>query len=263
MTDSVELVSPIYTPDSPWNQDLHTIFSVIAKHFKLGPSDKCGTHIHISRTIPFLAPELGKLAKATLYFESTLDSLMPSRRSNDQSYWSQSNRNTNNPALAGLSLKQCLDKIDAAAGNSNPATPAAADGDPLRPIVEVMNLCSHETKLAKIWGKTAPFVRGKTHKWDFTGLLAASESIEGVRDKGVKDTIEFRQPPGSRSAEEAEAWVKLTVAFVAGAVEGGQELGIKEEGDSVQELRDLLGRGMELLDWEGSEVLDGLFQTGV
>jgi hypothetical protein len=198
----------------------------------MGPSDRCGTHVHISRTTPSSAPELGNLAKATLYFESALDSLLPATRSNnDQCYWSQSNRNTNNPVLAGLSLKTCLDKIDAAA--TLVSTTAAGAGHPLRPIVEVMNLCSHESKLARVWGKTAPFVRGKTHKWDFTGLLAPSGSVASDRDLGIKDTVEFRQPPGSRTAGEAEAWVKLTVAFVAGAVDGGQQFG-REEGGTVR-----------------------------
>jgi hypothetical protein len=223
----------------------------------MGPSDKCGTHVHISRTTLFSAPELANLAKATLYFESALDSLMPATRSNnDQSYWCQSNRNSTNPSFAGLSLKACLDKIDAAA--TSISTTAAGAGHPLRPIVEVMNLCSHETKLARVWGKTAPFVRGKTHKWDFTGLLAPAESVTSDRDLGVTDTVEFRQPPGSRTAGEAEAWVKLTVAFVVGAVDGGL-LFRREEGGTVQELRELVGRGMELLGWKGSEVLEGLF----
>jgi hypothetical protein len=58
---------------------------------------------------------------------------------------------------------------------------------------------------------TQDFVHG-VYKWDFTNLLPPRPYPTG------KETLEFRQPPGSRTPEEALAYVELAVAFVAGAV---------------------------------------------
>lgn len=195
----------------------------------------------------------------------------PDRRSNLNSpnAWAKSNRSPDNPALAGLSLAACLAKVDSAAAA---ALALAAGGGDTRPIIEAMNLNSH---LTSSWGKshkkTAPFIRGKTYKWNFGGLLDPCSQQKEDEAAAVRGTVEFRQPPGSVGAADAMGWVGLGVAFVAGAVElsaGGMEgwgLGRgdegrldgdgDDEGGSVGELWELLEVGRGVLGWGDAGVL--------
>ncbi len=256
----IELVSPIHTADSLPTGTLHTILTRIFTHLPhIIPSTSCSSHIHISRADkPLNHLDLADLGKAALYFETALDALLPpSRRTTPTSstYWFQSLRSSTNPSLAGLALLPCFDKINA----------AAAEGS-MRSVVEVLNLHSKSTPYAVAKGKTADFIRGKTYKWDFSGLLS-NEVVgerDGVVDCGIEGTVEFRQPPGSGNAEEAMGWAVLGVAFVAGAVAVGGGLGIvggelREEGGSVRELWRLLQRGREVVGWRDLEAIKGLF----
>ncbi|KAL2182081.1 uncharacterized protein P884DRAFT_266453 [Thermothelomyces heterothallicus CBS 202.75] len=180
-------------------------------------SRRCSSHVHVSRR-PILSPqELAALAKAALYFEAALDALMPPERSGPHSYWAQSNRHANNPRLAGLTLAECLAKVDAAAAAHLAAPSLLLDegerveedgpADARRPLVETMNLVSRESRYGVVRRKKAHFVRGKMHKWDFTGLLAPPRGAgEEADHRGIDGTVEFRQPPGSRSAAEAVTW---------------------------------------------------------
>ncbi len=223
------------------------------------PSTACSSHIHISRASHPLKPvDLAALAKAALYFETALEALMtPFRQSTAASptYWSQSLRSHTNPSLHGLSLSDCLAKVD-----------AAAEEGTMRSLVEVVNLHSKTTRYAIAKGKTDDFIRGKTYKWDFTGLLSTtSGEREGVLDCGIEDTVEFRQPPGSMNAEEAVGWAVLGVAFVAGVVGAGEwreNAGgeVREEGGSLRELWDLLEKGAGEVGWDDLKAVEELFR---
>ncbi|SPQ26212.1 80c3a84f-0908-4a1c-90ec-bb7be036d371 [Thermothielavioides terrestris] len=271
-TYGVELVSPVYGADSisTLNEDLHRIFDAIdsAKgDLAFSTSPQCSTHVHISRTDPLSPGEVASLARAALYFERALDQLMPPWRSDPASHWARSNRASINPALAGLSLAQCLAKLDAAAE----AAAAQAGGD-TRPVIEVMNLVTRDSRLAVARGRTADFVRGKNYKWNLTGLLSAPRPDD--MDVDVPGTIEFRQPPGCARAEDGVVWAVLAVAFVAGAVAVGGRLGmgeeeeggggrvLGEEGGSVEELWELFEQGRVVLGWEDLDVLKQLRSAG-
>lgn len=241
---------------------------------------------------PSLSPhDLAALAKAALYFEAALDALLPAERrsstgggahpTHPHTHWAQSNRHVYNPVLGGLGLAACLGWVDGAVAAAAAAViggtggggvviggGGTAGGDAYRPVVEVMNLVSKESRYGVVRGKRADFVRGKTCKWDFSGFLQAEGSGSGgadVVDRGIAGTVEFRQPPGSVKAADAVVWVTLAVAFVAGAVEVGMGLGngveggVREEGGSLEELWGLLMKGREVVGWTDLEVLEGLF----
>ncbi|KAB5559575.1 putative amidoligase enzyme-domain-containing protein [Coniochaeta sp. 2T2.1] len=238
----LELVSPIYPVYSYWGADLQTIFSVLHTHYTLHPSDHCSTHVHISGTpSPFSPLELASLSKAILYHESSLDmAFPPARRS--AAYWCQSNRT--NPALAPFPLSACLSALDSAAG-----TPTD-----LRPVVELMNLFPASSAYGRSHAKKRDFIRGKVYKWDLTGVLSPE-----------RGDVEFRQAPGSLSAEQAAGWITLAVAFVAGAAGGrGMGLGghgvVDEDGGSGEELWALLQAGAAAVGWEGLGGAETLFE---
>ena len=185
---------------------------------------------------------------------------MPTRTG---THWGQPNRSGQNPALAGLSLAQALAMVDQAAIEGANDT----QGEPLLPVVKVMNLFANRFARKGPGGEVKHEVRGKTYKWDFTGLLlsptesdvgeggVSREKVEGV-ERGVPGTIEFRQPPASENADQALAWVVFGVAFVAGAGVVGGSLGAGggKEGGTVEELWEMVEKGMEVVGWEDLEV---------
>lgn len=147
----IELVSPVLSPLSTnFSPTLATIFSLLHTHYTVFPSPHCSTHVHLSQSYPspFTPFDLASLAKSCLYFEASLDRLFPSSRG--EGYWCQSNRL--NPALAGLSLGECMSVIDG----------AYQDGDG---VVEAMNLFPKESAYARAHGWKKDRVRGKVYKW--------------------------------------------------------------------------------------------------
>ncbi|KAK4445249.1 putative amidoligase enzyme-domain-containing protein [Podospora aff. communis PSN243] len=236
----LELVSPVYHIQSYWAADLTTIFNTLHASFNIVPSPHCSTHVHISGTpIPLDTTALAALAKCALYYEPALDLLVPPGRRGSTAYWCQSNRLS--PALRPLtSLGDCLSLLD----------DAEATGS-VRPIVEAVNLFPAASAYGRAHGKKHDFVRGKVYKWDFTGMLS-----------GSRGAVEFRQPSGSVSGEEAAAWVTLAAAFVAGAMAMGPNLGgdVGEQGATAEELWALLVSGGEMLGWEGLGGVEGLFE---
>ncbi|KAI0594874.1 putative amidoligase [Biscogniauxia sp. FL1348] len=208
----LELVSPIYTPmptvtnHLPWSSDLSIIFTTLHRYYALHPSPHCSTHVHISAQPPLTLSHhtypspLLSLAKSILYYEPHLDALFPPSRSSPHAYWCQSNRS--NPSLRPLpSLSHCLAYLD------------TCDD-----LVRAMCLFPARSAYGRANGYAEDFVHGGVYKWNFSGLSIP----EGGRATGTgTGTLEFRQPPGSTTAEEAAAWVELAVCFVAGAIARG------------------------------------------
>lgn len=268
------------------------IFSTLEHSFVIAPSDNCSTHIHVSATpLPLNSSELSSLAKAALYFETALDQLVPAERRGSTAYWCQSNRAS--IALKGLRLGGCLSMIDAAAYMTPPSTASSSfsssssrgssngsldaelgsssEQTATRAVVETMNLFPTASAYGKAHGKKHDFIRGKVYKWDFTGMLPQSSSLSlSSRDGTItpaRGTVEFRQPPGSRSAEDAKGWVSLVLGLVAGvtatssAWSSSSSLGADGEvwGGSVEELWEVVVSGASLLGWEEVGTADGIF----
>ncbi|EMR62572.1 hypothetical protein UCREL1_10491 [Eutypa lata UCREL1] len=234
----LELVSPILVPSPAeiWVTELQTIFSVLERHFIITPSVKAGTHVHVSTTPPALGLSqqpgvmLAAVAKAVLYFEPALDALLPASRSSDP-YWCQSNRAS--VAMRTLpGLADCFALLDRCCytnqqhhdnnsyyghyygdeSNNGSAIGGGGRGG-VEQVVRAMCLFPATSAYGRSHGFKSDFVHG-VYKWDFSGLLP---------DTGA-GTLEFRQCPGSRTADEARAWVEVGLCFVAGAVDVGHSL---------------------------------------
>lgn len=250
----IELVSPVYPATWHWAADMELIFSTIRRYFIMSPSPHCSTHIHISTTpLPLSPTELSALAKAALYFEPALDQLVPADRRASNAYWCQSNRAS--VTLRSLSLQECMVMVDAAwdmpatSSNSEPA-----DKGLTRALVGSMNLFPAGSTYGRAHGKKHDFVRGKVFKWDFSRMLPKPSSSKGNSTSATPSTVEFRQPPGSWSAEDAKGWITLVLALVTGATKttSWEPLGAAGmQGATVGELWALIVTGASILGWDG------------
>ncbi|KAL1861362.1 hypothetical protein Daus18300_008893 [Diaporthe australafricana] len=212
----------------------------------------------LSTPLPLLSAELSALAKAALYFEPALDQLVPVDRRASAAYWCQSNRAS--VGLGSLSLQECMAIVDAAV--DLPVAPLGS-GDSVesgrtRAVVGSMNLFPATSTYGRAHGKKHDFIRGKVYKWDFSRMLPRPSASKGSNNNNTinlsQGTVEFRQPPGSRSAEDAKGWITLVLALVAGATRttSWAPLGATGvEGAKIGELWALIVTGASVLGWDG------------
>lgn len=252
-----------------WTHELDLLFFTLQSAYVLAPSPHCSTHIHISSTpLPLFATELAHLARAALYYEAALDQLVPAERRGSTAYWCQSLRAS--PGLRGRSLGGCLgllEGVDAilvqqqqqpqlkqqhiGSGGILEAQDAA-----VRALVETVNLFPASSAYGKAHGKKKDFVRGKVYKWDFSGMApskkSSSSSSSSSAGGGPRGTVEFRQAPGSRTAEDAKGWIAVVLTLVASVTTMGTPLMSNgKAGGSLEELWGVLGSGAEILGWDG------------
>ncbi|KAI4166334.1 MAG: hypothetical protein LQ342_000224 [Letrouitia transgressa] len=159
-----------------------------------GPGyESCGTHVHVSvfgpitdrsEVQPFNYYRL--LAKAVVYFERCIDSLMPLHRR--QNKFCRSNRY--NSELRSRSMPQIIQDIDNI--EEQPQTHETADS--FTKLIDL--LCPSENG------------SGRWYRWNFTNLTNSDPR---------HSTIEFRQPPGSTTAHQATFWPQFALAFIHGA----------------------------------------------
>ncbi|KAJ0104316.1 hypothetical protein J7T55_009480 [Diaporthe amygdali] len=203
--------------------------------------------------MPLSSTELSALAKAALYFEPALDQLVPADRRASTAYWCQSNRAS--VGLRSMSLQDCLGMVDAAVDLSTTSLGNESfESGRTQALVGTMNLYPATSTYGRAHGKKHDFVRGKVYKWDFSRMLPRSSSSKGSNVALSQGTVEFRQPPGSRSAEDAKGWITLVLALVAGATKttSWAPLGAPGvEGATIGELWALILTGASVLGWEG------------
>ncbi|TLS20921.1 uncharacterized protein PpBr36_10866 [Pyricularia pennisetigena] len=238
----IELVSPKYSLYSEWVDDLDTIFSVLGSSFVVVASPTCGTHIHVS-TEPAMEPrEVATLAKLMLSTEPALDALMPAGRRASTRHWCQSNRAGSALLGSRLTLEQCLRVVDSAARDGGVAG-----------VVAALNTHGPEpgSGFARATRGCRSRLSGQRFKWNLAGLVG-----EGV---GAR-TVEFRQPPGSVTADGVRGWVELTLGFVEGGLRRSESGCEVEAWYTVQELWDLIQDGVAALQLS-DECIHGIFSA--
>lgn len=194
------------------------------------------------------AAELALLAKAVLYFEPALDSLAPPTRRDSTTYWCQSNR-ASQAFRDVTNLNGCFKIVDQAVVDNIDNEVAAMAG-----VVRAINLVPASCAYGRAHGKKRDFVRGKAFKWDFSNMLPKSTGC----GSGL-GTIEFRQPPGSITADEVCTWVTLALAFVAGVTAVGNfAVHDTDAGATPVELWNVLHSGAAFMGWEGLGTLENV-----
>lgn len=133
----------------------------------------------------------------------------------------------------------------------------------VRALVETVNMFPAASAYGKAHGRKKDFVRGKVYKWDFSGMLPKKpSSSSSSAGGGPQGTVEFRQAPGSRSAEDAKGWISVVLTLVAcvttmAPLAGGSRL--NKAGGSLEELWGVLGSGAEILGWDGVGAAANIF----
>lgn len=193
----IELVSPICDFQRPdiWQAHLRGIWWVLDEKFNTSSTVQCSTHVHVSpsegqRTLD----QVKKVAKTALYFERSIDSLLPPERRTN--LWCQSNRW--NTTSKSQSMSTLFSWIDAAASIPH--------------VTFLMCTFSKDSDYGSAMGYTHDFAH-HVFRWNFTPL-----------SQGAKGTIEFRQPPGSSSAADTQLWITFTASFIQGAIQYANNL---------------------------------------
>jgi hypothetical protein len=187
----MELVSPILDFQNPriWHWHMDTVWYVLSTKFQTSSTHQCSTHIHISPSEgSWTLAQVKRVAKAVLYYERSIDTLLPPERR--QTIWAQSNRH--NHITKDQSMATLFSWIDGAST--------------IPYIALIMCAFSKDSEYGQGVGKTADFPH-YTFRWNFKPLTG-----------GSKGTIEFRQPPGSSSAANTKLWVTFAASFIQGAV---------------------------------------------
>lgn len=193
----MELVSPIldFQDQRTWHWHMDAVWAVLSAKFNTSTTPQCSTHVHISPSKgSWTLAQVQKVAKAVLYYERSIDTLLPQERR--QSIWAQSNRH--NTSTEPQNIDTLFTWIDEARD--------------IPSITLIMCAFSKDSQYGRDVGKTQDFAHN-VFRWNFTPLT-----------KGSMRTIEFRQPPGSSDAAATKLWVTFAASFIQGAVLFGDSL---------------------------------------
>ncbi|KAI3398961.1 hypothetical protein diail_7988 [Diaporthe ilicicola] len=144
--------------------------------------ESCGLHVHLKPSISWNMKDLRALAKAIVYFEPCLQTLLPSHRARRNFYCKQNY--TENPYLGPQDIGRCFEIINNMTG-----------------ITDLKNVMNYDRE----GGHT------RYYAWNFTNLEWNTQRQE------VDGTVEFRNPPYANSAGTCLAWMELALTFASAA----------------------------------------------
>ena len=227
----MELVSPILDFQKPeiWQAHLDKVWWVLDNKFYTTTSTQCSTHIHVSpQEGQWSLTQIKNIAKAAIYFERSIDSLLPpERRANT---WCQSNRWNN--SFKNASMATAFSWIDGV--------------ETAWHLSFLMCSFSKDSALGKATGAQNDFPHN-VFRWNFTPL---SEVAKG--------TIEFRQAPGSADAGQTKLWIQFVGSFIQGAMQHADSIN-PQTMPSLELFRNILLAGAQHSGIKDLSLLQGLF----
>lgn len=220
----MELNSKIYRfrDDKIWNEDLDRVWDVL-KSLSTHTTDTCATQIHVSPVShDWVIGEVKKMAKAIVYYERCVDSLLPYKRRTN--HYCRSNRH--DLAFKSKSMRDIFLTID--------GIPSTTLQDAKERIYDLMNSGA-----------------GNEFRWNFQQL-----------DRSGIGTIEFRQPPGSLSKRESHLWISFTRAYVHAAMLDGNNLDPQKPVEHLDVFKTFLLKGASAADMNSDDqnALTALFE---
>ncbi|KAI1522055.1 Amidoligase-2 domain containing protein [Pyrenophora tritici-repentis] len=183
----VELVSPIldFQDQRTWHWHMDAVWWVLSAKFNTSSTPQCSTHVHISPTQgSWTLAQVKRVAKAVLYYERSIDTLLPQERR--QNIWAQSNRH--NTITKPQTIATLFTWIDGARD--------------IPYIALIMCAFSKDSQYGRDVGKTQDFpptLEG------FRGLLINGAIQSGVADYSALNQLfegKAQLPPGAYNLEE-------------------------------------------------------------
>ncbi|RYP36068.1 hypothetical protein DL767_003540 [Monosporascus sp. MG133] len=183
-----EFKSPAFDLGRDWRAQVRKLWETVGVRQSTTPEHfvQCSTNIHFSLGNEEKTPleEAQRIIFAAIYFENAIKSIMPTHWKARRFF--ESNMKESQTTRAGqfdITMMQVWKKIREK-----------------KSIEDLHDLVCHD----KDAYRRAKGLHNKNFKWN----------LKGINYK----TIEFRQIPVSRSAEDAEDWVDFTAAFVRAAL---------------------------------------------
>ena len=106
----IEIVSPKlnFADYDDWSSQIDLVWLNLSTNFYIDPSLQCSTQVHIAPTNKWKVEQLKNVAKAVVYFERSIDQLVPEDRR--MNHWCRSNRY--NGTLKELSMTDIFKAVD-------------------------------------------------------------------------------------------------------------------------------------------------------
>ncbi|KAK3295090.1 putative amidoligase enzyme-domain-containing protein [Chaetomium fimeti] len=227
----VELVSPVFLfkNQDAWNSEIRNVWRALERNFDVQATTECSTHVHISPAAgPWALAQLKNIARTTVILERCIDAVMPGHRRINP--YCMSNRY--NQGYKEFEMSLICSDINKAKNE--------------KVLARHMCWCSKNTLQGAITGATKDFVHPH-FRWNFTSALSN------------KQTIEFRQPPGSRSALDTILWVLFATSLVRWAVVGAPALD-PEQPARLETLYSAVKTGAEKNMVRDVDLLMGIFR---
>jgi len=191
----IELISPILRFNESRFRDLvRGVWDRISRSCTISTNESCGTHVHISQDTGFHVLDAMAIARAVLHFEPAINALVPPHRRDPGAEYCKTFFG-HDKKFQGMTPTQAIAKVNTIDRDEDvpPFVELNEFTDPFgetfaHPIAKLMNPGGD-----------------RSYTWNFTSLPRTS-------------TIEFRQPPGVKTAAETLQWVEFAITFVKAAL---------------------------------------------
>ncbi|KAL2017758.1 hypothetical protein VTK56DRAFT_1676 [Thermocarpiscus australiensis] len=231
---AIELVSPVLSTQAfDWPKQFQIIFEALDMSCDILLSTGCSMHVHVGLGVNEhwpLAPRV-RLVKAIAVFDEAIMRIMPADRKMNP--WARSrfrDIDTNDPAVKPSSaepdLKKAFDEVPTKSW---------------KPLFDIFDAIKMKQMVFRKLGQARH----------------VSMNFANV-DNEKCNTVEFRRPPGVKTATDAQKWAAFTVAFVRAAIEPhwyDQWVSSRHHA-SVQDLQKFVKGGLNLLGSGWGNLLD-------
>ena len=217
-----------------WYDDLGTLFLVLEQNCQILLTKGCSMHIHVAPGINdgltssldmWSLADLRGVLKATGIFDDAIMKIMPADRKSNE--WARSNfRTFTNPITKAVKQPASTELKNAFAGVPEHGW---------KPFFQSIDR-------AKVKRNFLPELH----------IAREREVSMNFRPIGSYGTVEFRRPPGVKTAADAQKWAAFAVSFVSASFDPNwdyQAWSTRTRHATVEELQSFISRGLELVEW--------------
>ncbi|KAK9794509.1 putative Amidoligase enzyme [Seiridium cardinale] len=214
----LEVVSRTMNTNEDWQEEVDHIFSVLSQYCEIKLTVGCSMHIHVSPTQTadlqqkYTIVQLRSILNAISFYDAAITQIMPAERKNN--LWAQSNVNgEKTPSKIKMAYR---------------AVPQRSWG----PLFSIFGSIKMKAMVHREMGQD------KYMSWNFGHLMDQC------------GTIEFRRPPGVKTADDAKHWAAFTLGFINMAMttsNGWAQHGTATSHPSVKDLQRFVRAGVARL----------------